>query len=49
MPSYKSAFGSFLKTEDLQGRRIPATIERVTFETIEGRRASRAVRRHSVQ
>ena len=34
MPSYKSAFGSFLKTEDLQGRAVRVLIESVQTETV---------------
>ena len=36
MPSYKTAFGSFLKTEDLQGRPVPVVVEFVALETIKG-------------
>lgn len=36
MASYKTAFGSFLKTEDLQGRTIPVVIESVGIEDIKG-------------
>lgn len=36
MPSYKTAFGSFLKTEDLQGRAVPVVIEVVELVTIKG-------------
>lgn len=36
MPSYKVAFGSFLKTEDLQGRAVPVAITHVSLETIKG-------------
>lgn len=36
MPSYKAAFGSFLKTEDLQGKAIKAVIESVEIEEIKG-------------
>lgn len=36
MASYKTAFGSFLKTEDLQGRQIPVTIESVGLEDVKG-------------
>jgi hypothetical protein len=34
MPSYKTAFGSYIKAEDLQGRAIRVTIERVEIEEI---------------
>lgn len=34
MPSYKSAFGSYIKAEDLQGRSIRVLIERVEIEEI---------------
>jgi hypothetical protein len=37
MASYKTAFGSHLKTEDLQGRSVPVTIESVTIEPIKGK------------
>jgi hypothetical protein len=36
MASYKTAFGSFLKTEDLQGRQIRVTIESVDLEEVKG-------------
>lgn len=36
MPSYKTAFGSFLKTEDLQGRAAKVVIEAVTIEEVKG-------------
>lgn len=36
MPSYKTAFGSFLKTEDLQGRAVRAVIEMVQVEEVKG-------------
>ena len=36
MPSYKSAFGSYLKTEDLQGRNVRAVIEDVQVEDVKG-------------
>ena len=36
MASYKTAFGSFLKTEDLQGRQVQAVIESVELEEIKG-------------
>ncbi len=36
MPSYKTAFGSFLKTEDLQGRTVTVTISHVEMTTIKG-------------
>lgn len=36
MPSYKTAFGSFLKTEDLQGRAVRAVIEVVQVEEVKG-------------
>lgn len=38
MPNYKTAFGSFLKTEDLQGRAVRLTIESVSSEDIESDR-----------
>lgn len=34
MPSYKTAFGSYLKTEDLQGRAVRVLIEAVQTETV---------------
>lgn len=34
MPSYKTAFGSFLKTEDLQGRAARVIVEAVTQESV---------------
>lgn len=34
MASYKTAFGSFLKQEDLQGREVAVVIERVSLEEI---------------
>jgi len=34
MPSWKTAFGSTLKTEDLQGRPVRAVVESVDFEEI---------------
>lgn len=37
MPSYKSAFGEYLKTEDLQGRPATVSITHVDLVTIEGR------------
>lgn len=36
MASYKTAFGSFLKQEDLQGREASAVIEYVGIEEIKG-------------
>lgn len=36
MPSYKTAFGSHLKTEDLNGSRVRAVLERVELVTIKG-------------
>ena len=36
MASYKVAFGSYLKTEDLQGRSVPVTITVVDLITIKG-------------
>lgn len=36
MASYKTVFGSFLKTDDLQGRQIPVTIESVGVEEVKG-------------
>lgn len=34
MPSYKTAFGSYLKTEDLQGRAVKSVIEEVTIDSV---------------
>ena len=34
MPSYKTAFGSFLKQEDLQGRAVKAQIAAVELEDV---------------
>lgn len=34
MPSYKPIFGSYLKSEDLQGRPVRVTIDHVSVETI---------------
>jgi len=34
MPSYKTAFGSFLKTEDLQGRAVRVIIDAVQVEDV---------------
>ena len=36
MPSYKTAFGSFLKTEDLQGHAARVVVEVVTQEEVKG-------------
>src|SRR3990167_11498864 len=36
MPSFKTAFGSFLKTEDLQGRPAKVVIESVGIEEVKG-------------
>ena len=36
MPSYKTAFGSFLKTEDLQGRPVRVLIEEVGVQDVKG-------------
>lgn len=36
MPSYKTAFGSFLKTEDLQGRSVRVVVEAVQVEEVKG-------------
>lgn len=36
MPSYKTAFGSFLKTEDLQGRAVRVVIEAIQIEEVKG-------------
>lgn len=36
MPSYKTAFGAFLKTEDLQGRSVRVVIEAVQVEDVKG-------------
>ncbi len=36
MPSYKTAFGSFLKTEDLQGRAARVVIEMIQVEEVKG-------------
>ena len=41
MPSYKTAFGSYLKAEDLQGRAVNIAIERVTMETIKDRESNK--------
>lgn len=40
MPSYKTAFGSFLKTEDLQGRAVRVTIDAVQVETVKSEEGS---------
>jgi hypothetical protein len=37
MASYKTAFGSHLKTEDLQGRDVFVVLESVTIEPIKGK------------
>ena len=34
MPSYKTAFGSYIKAEDLAGKAVRVTIERVSIEEI---------------
>ncbi len=34
MPSYKTAFGSFLKSEDLQGKAVKAVISAVGLEEV---------------
>jgi len=34
MPSFKTVFGSFLKTEDLQGKAVRVTIESVDVEEV---------------
>ena len=34
--NYKTAFGSYLKAEDLQGKTVRLSIERVTLEDIKG-------------
>jgi hypothetical protein len=34
MPSYKTAFGNYLKNEDLQGRAVTVTVEEVTIEEL---------------
>jgi hypothetical protein len=36
MPSYKTAFGSFLKHEDLAGKAVKVTIEEIRTEEING-------------
>jgi hypothetical protein len=36
VPSYKTAFGSFLKTEDLQGKPIRVVVEDVAFHDVKG-------------
>lgn len=36
MPSYKTTFGSYLKTEDLMGRAVPVSITNVDLITIKG-------------
>ena len=49
MPSYKTAFGSFLKTEDLQGKAIRAVIESIAIEemkTDEGKEKKLVARFH---
>lgn len=40
MASYKTVFGSFLKTEDLQGKSVRVMVESVTLETIKGHEGS---------
>jgi hypothetical protein len=40
MPSYKTAFGSFLKIDDLQGREVKVTIDHVQVEEIKGDRGT---------
>jgi hypothetical protein len=37
MASYKTAFGSYLKAEDLQGRDVFVVLEGVTLEAIKGK------------
>lgn len=41
MPSYKSAFGSYIKAEDLQGRNARVSIERVDLEEIKAQDGSK--------
>lgn len=36
MPSYKTAFGNYIKAEDLNGKAVRVAIERVTIEEIKG-------------
>ena len=36
MASYKTAFGSYLKAEDLQGKSVRISLERVALEDIKG-------------
>jgi hypothetical protein len=36
MANYKTAFGNFLKTEDLQGRSVRLMVESVTVEEVKG-------------
>jgi hypothetical protein len=36
MPSYKTAFGSYLKAEDLAGRPVRISIDHVSLESIKG-------------
>lgn len=36
MASYKTVFGSYLKTEDLQDRPVPVVVEHVSLETMKG-------------
>lgn len=36
MASYKTVFGSYLKSEDLQGKAVRITLERVELEDIKG-------------
>ena len=36
MPSYKTAFGSYIKAEDLAGKNVRVSIEAVSMEEIKG-------------
>ena len=36
MPSYKTAFGSYIKAEDLASKAVRMSIERIELETIKG-------------
>jgi len=36
LASYKTAFGSYIKAEDLQGKAVRVHVERVELETIKG-------------
>lgn len=41
MPSYKTAFGSYIKAEDLAGKAVRVAIERVDLEEIKGQDGSK--------